>query len=106
MHAVKSKRKGHEYLYYNCSKHCGAPVVHMEVVDNTAKDYLHKLLSKKTQEEVSKAMQLYQIYTDDTEKDFKKTINKKVREKETLQQFNGHTGKRCSQSNCYSGYYK
>lgn len=82
MHAVKSKRKGHEYLYYNCSKHCGAPVVHMEVVDNTAKDYLHKLLSKETQEEVSKAMQLYQIYTDDTEKDFKKTINKKVREKE------------------------
>ena len=39
MHAVKSKRKGHEYLYYNCSKHCGAPVVHMEVVDNAAKDY-------------------------------------------------------------------
>ena len=82
MHAVKSKRKGHEYLYYNCSKHCGAPVVHMEVVDNAAKDYLHELLSKETQEEVSKAMQLYQIYTDDTEKDFMKTINKKVREKE------------------------
>lgn len=82
MHAIKSKKKGHEYLYYNCSKHCGAPVVHMEVVDNAAKDYLHKLLSKETQEEVSKAMQLYQIYTDDTEKDFMKTINKKVREKE------------------------
>ncbi len=32
MHAIKSKKKGHEYLYYNCSKHCGAPVVHMEVV--------------------------------------------------------------------------
>ena len=82
MHAVKSKRKGHEYLYYNCSKHCGAPVVHMEVVDNAAKDYLHELLSKETQKEVSTAMQLYQIYTDDTEKDFMKTINKKVREKE------------------------
>ena len=50
MHAVKSKRKGHEYLYYNCSKHCGAPVVHMEVVDNAAKDYLHELLSKETLE--------------------------------------------------------
>ena len=82
MHAIKSKKKGHEYLYYNCSKHCGAPVIHMEVVDNAAKDYLHELLSKETQKEVSKAMQLYQIYTDDTEKDFQKTINKKVREKE------------------------
>lgn len=82
MHAVKSKRKGHEYLYYNCSKHCGAPVVHMEVVDNAAKDYLHELLTKENQEEISRALQLYQIYTDDTEKDFMKTINKKVREKE------------------------
>ena len=82
MHAVKSKRKGHEYLYYNCSKHCGAPVVHMEVVDNAAKDYLHELLTKENQEEISRALQLYQIYTGDTEKDFMKTINKKVREKE------------------------
>ena len=82
MHAVKSKRKGHEYLYYNCSKHCGAPVVHMEIVDNAAKDYLHELLTKENQEEISRALQLYQIYTDDTEKDFMKTINKKVREKE------------------------
>lgn len=82
MHAIKSKKKGHEYLYYNCSKHCGAPVVHMEVVDNAAKDYLHELLTKENQEEISRALQLYQIYTDDTEKDFMKTINKKVREKE------------------------
>ena len=82
------------------------PVVHMEVVDNAAKDYLHELLSKETQKEVSTAMQLYQIYTDDTEKDFMKTINKKSVKRKTLQQFNGHTGKRCGQSNCYSGYYK
>lgn len=82
MHAIKSKKKGHEYLYYNCSKHCGAPVIHMEVVDNAAKDYLHELLTKENQEEISRALQLYQIYTGDTEKDFMKTINKKVREKE------------------------
>ena len=41
-----------------------------------------KEIVKEKLKEVSTAMQLYQIYTDDTEKDFMKTINKKVREKE------------------------
>ena len=33
MHGMTSKRKGHEYRYFTCSEHCGAPVIRMEEVD-------------------------------------------------------------------------
>ena len=83
MHGMTSKRKGHEYPYFNCSKHCGAPVVRMEEVDNAAKEYLTELLSGENQQKISNAIMAYQLHNENTEKDFKSIINKKVREKES-----------------------
>ena len=39
-------RKGGQYHYYYCKKHCGAPVVRVSQVDKAVKDYLAQLLSE------------------------------------------------------------
>lgn len=60
MHAMKSKRKGHEYPYYYCSVHCGASVVRVEDVDKAAVNYLHDLLSPENQQTIMAALREYQ----------------------------------------------
>ena len=49
MHGMTSKRKGHEYTYFTCSKKCGASVVHMDDVDAAATRYLSAVLSDENQ---------------------------------------------------------
>ncbi len=60
MHAHISKRKGHEYIYYRCMQHCGAPVVKMEAVDKAATRYLKELLSPAVQKAIHEALKKYQ----------------------------------------------
>lgn len=82
MHAIKSTRKGHVYYYFYCSKHCGAPVVHMEDVDNAAKKYLHALLSDKNQEIIINSLKNYKGAENDRLKDFNYILKKKIQEKQ------------------------
>lgn len=60
MHGVTSKRKGHEHRYFVCSAKCGAPVVHMEEVDDAAIKYLKDLLSGENQLQIADALRQYQ----------------------------------------------
>lgn len=60
MHGTTSKRKGHEYRYFTCSKKCGAPVVHMEQVDEAAIKYLRELLSDDNQRIIADELRRYQ----------------------------------------------
>lgn len=59
MHGMKSERKGHTYHYFVCSKKCGAPSVRMEWVDESARDYLVKLLSDENQKRIADTMRAY-----------------------------------------------
>ena len=56
MHGMTSKRKGHEYRYYTCSKHCGAPVVRADEVEQAAYRYLYTLLSEENQTRIADAL--------------------------------------------------
>lgn len=82
MHAMKSKRKGHEYHYFYCSKKCGRPVIHMEKVDDCAINYLHDLLSPKNQELISRSLQEYQGKENNRINDFNTVIQRKIKEKQ------------------------
>ena len=88
MHALKSKRKGHEYIYYYCSKRCGAPVVHMEEVDKAAIGYLHELLSPANQERIIKALREYQTDKQNREDAFRSALHAKIAEKQ--KQYDGY----------------
>lgn len=83
MHASISKRKGHEYPYYKCSKSCGAPVVKIEDVDTAAMDYLHELLSDENQALIAKTLREYDGSEADRLEGFQAAKEKRIREKQT-----------------------
>ncbi len=82
MHGITSKRKGHEYQYFYCSKRCGAPVIHMEKVDEAAIKYLRDLLSTENQNKIADALRQYQAGENDRIKDFYTMLNRKISEKQ------------------------
>lgn len=82
MHGMKSKRKGHEYHYFYCSKKCGASVVRMEEIDKAAVDYLHHLLSPDNQEKIAAALRQYQAGEKGRIDDFNAVLQKKIDEKQ------------------------
>lgn len=82
MHGMTSKRKGHEYRYYTCSKHCGAPVVRMDEVDNAAYRYLYTLLSEENQNRIADALRQYQAGEGSRMDEFKQALAKRIEEKQ------------------------
>lgn len=82
MHGMKSKRKGHEYHYFYCSKKCGAPVIHMDEVDKAAIDYLHDLLSPENQQKIMLALRQYQSGERGRMDEFKAVLSKRIAEKQ------------------------
>lgn len=82
MHGMKSKRKGHEYLYFYCSKKCGAPVIHMEEVDQAALNYLHDLLSTENQERIAAALRKYQDNEKGRTEDFNTSLRRRIDEQQ------------------------
>lgn len=82
MHGMKSKRKGHEYLYFYCSKKCGAPVIHMEEVDRAALNYLHDILSPENQDRIATALRQYQDGAKSRLDDFNTMLRRKIEEKQ------------------------
>ena len=83
MHGMTSKRKGHEYQYFTCSKHCGAPVVRMEDVDNAATKYLKQLLCEQNQVIISAALRQYQNGAGSRMSEFKQALKKRIQEKQS-----------------------
>ena len=83
MHVHKSERKGHTYLYYRCSKGCGASVVLLEDVDRAAKTYIQELLSEDTQEKIAQVLRTYKGHNKDRLDSFKDAVARKIAEKET-----------------------
>lgn len=82
MHGRTSKRKGHEYYYYYCSKKCGAPSVHMEEVDDAAINYLRDLLNNENQQAISDALRLYQAGEGSRMVEFKQALKKRIGERQ------------------------
>lgn len=82
MHGMTSKRKGHEYRYFSCSKKCGAPVVHMDDVDDAVKEYLRALLSGENQLRIADAMRSYRAGKSSRMLEFKQAIKKRIDEKQ------------------------
>lgn len=82
MHGMKSKRKGHTYHYFYCSKRCGAHTIRMEEVDNAAKEYLHTLLSENNQQIILEALRNYKGSEKERLKDFNTILKKKIAEKQ------------------------
>ena len=82
MHAMTSKRKGHEYRYYICSQHCGAPATRVEDIDSAAFRYLHTLLSEKNQLRIAEALRQYQAGEGSRMEEFKAALAKRIEEKQ------------------------
>ncbi|WP_444658443.1 recombinase family protein [Caproiciproducens sp. R2] len=82
MHGMKSRRKGHEYHYFYCSKKCGAPVIHMDEVDKAATDYLHDLLSPENQQKIMLALRQYQNGEQGRMDEFKAVLSKRIAKKQ------------------------
>lgn len=82
MHAMTSKRKGHEYQYYICSQHCGAPATRVEDIDRAAFRYLHTLLSEKNQLRIAEALRQYQAGEGSRMEEFKAALSKRIEEKQ------------------------
>lgn len=82
MHGMTSKRKGHEYRYFICSAKCGAPVVHMDEVDEAAIRYLKNLLSDENQLQIADALRQYQAGAGSRMTEFKQALKKRIREKQ------------------------
>lgn len=82
MHGFTSKRKGHEYKYFTCSAKCGAPVVHMDDVDDAAIRYVRELLTPENQQRVADALRLYQAGAGARMTEFKQAVKKRIREKQ------------------------
>ncbi|MGN1134191.1 MAG: recombinase family protein [Oscillospiraceae bacterium] len=82
MHAMKSKRKGHTYYYYYCSKHCGAPVVHVDKVDEAATNYLKYLLSEENQQIITKALRQYKGAEKERILDFNAILQSRIDDKQ------------------------
>ncbi len=82
MHVLKTRRKGHEYIYYACSEKCGAHTLRMEDVDRAAIKYLHDLLSEDNQRSIAKAMREYQAGEGSRMEEFKAVLRKRIGEKQ------------------------
>lgn len=82
MHVLKTRRKGHEYIYYACSEKCGAHTLRMEDVDRAAIKYLHDLLSEDNQCSIAKAMREYQAGEGSRMEEFKAVLRKRIGEKQ------------------------
>ena len=82
MYGVTSKSKGHEYRYFQCSKHCGAPVVRMEEADHAALQYLGELLSDENQLQIADALRRYQAGAGSRMTEFKAALKKRVQAKQ------------------------
>ena len=82
MHGLVSKRRGHEYHYFYCSKKCGFGTVNMDVVDSAARDYLNELLSIENQVEIAAAMRKYSVEEKGRIKEFNDAIKRQIGEKE------------------------
>lgn len=82
MHGTTTHRKGHEYKYFTCSKKCGAPVVHMEEVDNAAIEYLRELLTDENQRTIAAALRQYQAGEGSRMEEFKQALNARIDEKQ------------------------
>lgn len=87
MHAMTSKRKGHEYRYYICSQHCGAPATRVEDIDSAAFRYLHTLLSEKNQLRIAEALRQYQAGEGSRMEEFKAALSKRIEEKQKQYDF-------------------
>lgn len=83
MHALKTHRKGHKYIYYACSAKCGAHTLQMEDVDRAAIKYLHELLSEDNQRSIAKAMREYQAGEGSRMEEFWAVLQKRVGEKQS-----------------------
>ena len=81
MHGMTSRRKGHEYRYFVCSKKCGAPVVKMEEVDTAAVNYLRDLLSPQNQAQITLALRRYQAGEGYRMDEFNTALKKRISEK-------------------------
>lgn len=81
MHGFTSKRKGHEYPYFVCSKKCGAPVLHMEEADEAAIQYLRELLCDDNQRLIADALRQYQAGEGSRMEEFKGALQKRIEEK-------------------------
>lgn len=82
MHGMTSKRKGHEYRYFTCSAKCGAPVVHMDEVDDAAIKYLKDLLSGENQLHIADALRQYQAGAGSRMTEFKQALKKRIAAKQ------------------------
>nr|WP_279289069.1 recombinase family protein [Anaerofilum hominis] len=82
MHGITTRRKGHEYQYYTCSKKCGAPVVHMEEVDRSAREYVQELLNTENQQKIADALRQYQAGEGRRMSEFKQALKKRIRERQ------------------------
>lgn len=82
MHALISRRKGHEYRYYACSAKCGAPMIRIDEVDSAALNYLHTLLSDRNQEKIAQSMIKYQAEGKNREEIFYAALKKRIGEKQ------------------------
>lgn len=82
MYGMTSKRKGHEYRYFTCSAKCGAPVAHMDDVDDAAIRYLTELLSGENQLQIADALRQYQAGAGSRMTEFKQALKKRIQEKQ------------------------
>lgn len=81
MHGITTKRKGHEYRYFVCSKKCGASVVSMDIVDDVAISYLHELLSEQNQTRIVDALRNYRSCEQSHADEFKAALNRRIQDK-------------------------
>lgn len=82
MHGMTSRRKGHEYRYFQCSARCGAPVVRMEDAEQAAFDYLRTLLDGENQLQIADALRQYRAGAGSRMIEFKAAMRKRIRAKQ------------------------
>ena len=75
-------RKGGQYHYYYCKKHCGAPVVRVSQVDKAVKDYLAQLLSEPMQMKIAQFLRSYKDHRRDCRESFDAALQKQIAAKE------------------------
>lgn len=82
MRGTTSKAKGHEYRYYSCSAHCGAPAARAEDVERAAYQYLKTLLSEENQTLITDALRQYQAGEGGRMEEFKQALSLRIEEKQ------------------------
>lgn len=82
MHVSISRRKGHEYRYFNCSGHCGKPTLKMQDIDEAAFRYLRELLSDENQKAIAAAIRFYQSKGNNRADAFREAMDRRAKEKQ------------------------